>query len=139
MANMAAMVVANYFDSIGFKYRVLGQNGEAISIVMSGDNISSLEIGAIFSENNDTVKLVVFELAKFPANKVNDMYKVCNDLNKQYNWAKFYVNEEDGQISVEDDAVIQLDSAGEETFRCIQQLFGVCNIAYPNIMRGIYV
>ena len=138
MANMAAKLTAAYMDSVNMKYDIVGDDGEAISAGFSLDNREPLRVIMHFDSDCESVKLVAYDLAKFPADRKDRMYKVCNDLNAKYRWIKFYVDEKDNTITAEDDAVIQIDSCAKETVQCCIQLVQIADEAYPEIQKAIW-
>ena len=59
-------------------------------------------------------------------------------MNNRFNWVKFFVDESDSTITLSDDAVIQLDSCGEEIIKLIQFMTLVADEAYPEFMKAIW-
>jgi hypothetical protein len=66
------------------------------------------------------------------------MYKVVNECNDTYNYEKFVLIEKHSQICVRDDAVIQLDSCGEECYELMMRMAMVVDDAYPKFMKAIW-
>ena len=66
------------------------------------------------------------------------MYELCSKMNNRFNWVKFFVDESDSTITLSDDAVIQLDSCGEEIIKLIQFMTLVADEAYPEFMKAIW-
>lgn len=102
------------------------------------ENREGIRVLMYFDSNNASVKIRTQNLVKFDASKKEKMYKVCNELNARFRWVKFFVDENDNTITAEDDAIIQLDSCGEEVFRCCLQLTKISDDAYPYFMRAIW-
>ena len=138
MANMAARMTGAFFDSKGLSYEVLGNDGEVIRAGFAMDNREGIRVLMFFDDDSTGVKIRAFDLVKFPPNKKEAMYKICNEMNSTYRWIKFFVDEKDNTIVAEDDAVIQLDSCGEEVFRCCLQLVSIADDAYPEFMKYIW-
>jgi hypothetical protein len=138
MENLAAKVTAAYFDSRNLHYEVLGEDSSILRAGFTMDNRDGIKVLMFFDDDSKACKLRAFEVAKFAENKKEKMYQVCNALNAKYRWIKFFVDEEDNTITAEDDAVIQLDTCGEEVFQCCLQLVNIVDAAYPDIMRGIF-
>ena len=138
MENMAAKVTAAFFDQKQLRYDRRGENGEAIIAGFAMDNKEGMKVLMVFDDNNSGVKLTGLEIAKFPESKKADVYKLCSEMNARFRWAKFYVDEDDNTIVAEDDAVIFLDTCGEEVLRCCLQLVKVVDVAYPMIMKALY-
>ena len=64
------------------------------------------------------------EYAFCPDERIPDMLIICNSLNDQYNWLKFFVNKRN-YVAVADDAVISVKTAADE---CLELLSNVCRI-----------
>lgn len=74
---------------------------------------------------------------RVPADKLPDMYAVCNAINARYKWLKFYVDE-DNDLMVEDDAILSIESAAEESFELLMRRINIMNETKGEIMRVIY-
>lgn len=139
MANMAAKVTAAYFDSEDLKYDLTGENEE---VILSGFSMKnrpgSQRLVIHFDDNEKGVAIRAFEVAKFPEEKKESMYKLVNQLNDKFRWIKFTVDEEDCTITAADDAVIELDTCGQEVWQCCRQMLGIIDEAYGDIMKGIF-
>ena len=137
MGSMAAQVTAAFFDSKGIRYD-MSDDGQAISTGFEMDNREGLKILIVFDPGDESVALRAYNVAKIPANKTDSMFAVVNYLNTKYRWIKFVIDEEDNTITAEDDAVIQLDSCGEEVLECCRHIVGIVDRAYPEIMASIF-
>ena len=136
--NMASKATQAFFDSEGIKYELLNEDTGLIRLGFTMENKDSLSIFLDFSADGTSVSLVSFEIAKAPVEKKYKMFELCNSLNKRYKWVRFYYDEEKAMITAQDDAVIQLDSCGEEIIRCCIQMKHIVDEAYPEIMRAIF-
>ncbi|MBR3299613.1 MAG: YbjN domain-containing protein [Clostridia bacterium] len=74
---------------------------------------------------------------RVPADKLSDMYAVCNAINARYKWLKFYVDE-DNDLMVEDDAILSVESAAEESFELLMRRLNIMKETKAEIMRVIY-
>lgn len=138
MANMAAKLTAAYMESIDMKHEVMGEDGEVISLSFALDNREGLRLVIHFSENGDSIKISAYDLVKFPSDRKDRMYKVCNELNAKYRWVKFYVDERDDTITADTDEIIQMDSCAEHTVQATVQLVQIADEAYPDIQRALW-
>lgn len=136
--NAAAKATADYYDEKGVKYERLGDLGEIMVSRFKQKNRDSIDVIVIFDEDSTSAKIRSYNIAKFGDDKKEILYRICNELNSQYRWIKFYVDENDNSITAEDDAVIQLDSCGDEILRCSSQLVKIVDDTYPVIMKAIY-
>ena len=138
MGSMSAKVTKAFFESKGLHVKQAGDSGEVLIGGFAMENREGMMIIMHFDEDDGSAKVITQDLAKIPDNAVEKMYKVINDLNKRFRWIKFYIDDSDNTITAEDDAVIQLDSCGQEMLRCCIQLAKIADDAYPIIMKAIY-
>lgn len=109
------------------------------SVVVSCRNSGTKsDINVIFSGDDDGKHVgfrTVFDHCpkdRYPAAMV-----ACNALNNQYRWLKFYLDD-DGDIMVEDDAIVFEDSAAAECFELIARTVSILEEARPILMRVMY-
>ena len=135
MRSQAANMFVKYLDSKGIKYDILNEDE---SIITSGWDLenASVRVYYAFSEDNVDVNITGMDFLKIPENKLDLMYKVCNEANFKYRWVKFYVN--DDTVCASDDALIQLDSAASEVFDLTGSLISVIDDAYPMFMKALW-
>lgn len=138
MANTAVRVVAAFFDEKGLKYSIIGEKEDCIKLGFTMDSRDGLDVLIIMDEDGESAKVRAYDLAKFPANKIDVMYKTCNELNKDYRWLKFFVDESDNTITCDMDAIIQLDSCGMELYELCFRLVHIADEAYPRFMKALY-
>lgn len=134
--NLAMKMTAAFLDSKGVRYQVLDE--KAMRIGFSADNKDTVEVIVVFDDDNTSVGLRSFKYCKFDDEKREEMYKLCSQKNFRYRWVKFYVDEQDNTITIADDAVIQLDSCGEEVFELVYRMVGIADDCYRDFMRAIY-
>ena len=127
-----------YLDSQNMHYK-LDEEKNVIEIGIGGlDNIGSIKILLIFSDNDRIVGLRAYNVCKFQEAKSEPMYRVCSQMNHQFRWVKFYVDENDWTITAEDDAIVTLGSVGEELLELTMRMAGIVDEAYPNFMKAIW-
>ena len=136
--NLAAKVTAAFFEKEGLKCKISSDDGRLLMTGFGMKNRESIIVQMFFEEDNTAVHLMAIDLVKVPDDRKDRMYKVVNQMNAKFPWIKFVVRDELPVISAEDDAVIQLDSCGEEVLRCCIQLVGICDQAYPLLMKELF-
>lgn len=140
MATMASKIVESYFEEKGSKAHVVEDD-----LLKAGWNLSNNASIDVFMEFLDDthVHLEGINYAAIPSSKLDDMYKVVNGLNIKYKNVKFVLishedNPENNTICLRDDAVIQLDTCGEEVYELVQMLLAIADNAYPIIMKALW-
>lgn len=136
---MYGTLVKKYFESQGLKYRELpDDNNVVLRVGFNGKNKPELEALLFINEEGHNVALRSFNYCSVPEEKKNAIYKVCSDMNHQFRWVKFYVDEKDNTVSVEDDAILAEENAGDECMELCIRMIKICDDAYPAFMRAIY-
>ena len=99
--------------------------GRVTTLMFSGDD-NGVHVGL----------RTVFE--KCPPEKVPDLLVICNSLNVQFRWLKFCIDN-DNNIMVEDDAILNPETAGDECFELLVRTIQIMDEVKPTIMRGIFL
>lgn len=129
-------VIKAQLDSEGLKYQEVDP-GRAVRVGFSHmPNAGAVGVIVFMDEDDASIALRSFNLVTLDDAVKPAMYKVCSDLNAQYRWMKFYVDEKDNTITVAADAVTQLDSVGEETMELVARMVRIIDEAYPTLMRA---
>lgn len=136
--NTTAKVVKAYIESKGFNCQAMEGRENVLWSSGSGDNIQNVRVIMNFTDEGGYVSLRSYNLCKFDDSKKADMYKVCSELNARFKWVKFYVDESDNTITCQDDAIIQLDSAGPECFELLLRMYSIMDDSYPVIMKTVW-
>ena len=87
------------------------------------------------SDNEHLALRTVFE--RIPDDKIADLLVVCNALNTEWRWFKFFIDG-DKDLMIADDAVVSPETAGQEAFELLARVVNVMNEVKPTIMRAIY-
>ena len=99
-------------------------------------NNTNVEIVSIFDNDNHTVAVRCFGFIKVNEEQFPKALLCCNKLNKEVRWVKFYVD--DGDINIDDDALVYGDTAGEEVLELVFRMAGIAEDAYPKINKAIW-
>ena len=126
-------LVINYLEQEGIKYQDTGDF--SISVSYGGDNMKSVAINVFFDKDGDNVvQFDCWTIANFKG-KETAAYKVCNELNAQYRWVKFFVDN-DGDIRGQIDACIDEESCGAECLELVQRSVNIIDGSYPAFMKA---
>lgn len=134
MANMAARIFAAALEEREVRYSYMNEEESVIHVGWKIEG-GKLDLNFAFSDDNEDVQIFGFFL-KVPEEKITVMYEACNQCNCDYRWAKFSVRK--GQVCVESDAVIQLDSCADEVFGYMVRLTKIVERAYPTLMKAMW-
>ena len=138
MANMALNAAVGFFDATGFKYSRLEKDPNGLEAYYNMDNRDRLRVLIFFDEDGEAAKVCSWNVVDFPADKKEKMYAVCNELNAQYRWVKFYVDEKDNSVTAEYDMDIDLDTCGKRVRSNCATLASIVDKSYPTMMKAIW-
>lgn len=107
-----------------YTYRGTTDDGaEQVRISYNDDFYDSIVCNLYFADNGKHVQIFAWNLVNVTAGK-NYAYQVCNKLNYDYKWVKFYLDETDNTITCQWDAVITPDS-GEAVLEMVKRMVAV--------------
>ena len=132
--NLAAQKVAQYLDKKGIRYKLDGEQKEILRLGFPGKVVGALKYRCIFGEGNETVSILIYDLA-FSEENTGKMYRLCSQLNGQYRFARFYVDESSHSITIQADAFLNMETCGEEVYKLIVILEEIGNEAAAEIMK----
>lgn len=138
MSSMAAKITAAYFESKNMDF-MISEDFTSITTQFDLENTDGINVFIRFDPDDHTVNLTTSNIITFPETKLPEMLALANALNCQFRWIKFVVDEQNKSIIAQDDAVIQLDSCGEEVFECSLHFAKIVDAAYPLITAVVSV
>ncbi|MCD7956036.1 MAG: YbjN domain-containing protein [Lachnospiraceae bacterium] len=137
--NRAAQSYINTLQKNDIKVKETFETEKGQTVVKCGWNLSTtkIDILVVFPEDCKYAEIRCFNFAKVPKDRLGHALIACNELNKKYKWVKFYVDE-DGDITAEDDAIIDVATCGDECFELMIRMTQIVNESYPVVMKAIY-
>ena len=135
--NPAAKAVSDYYKYMNINHTMYGEDCEILIAQFPMKHRTPIKVHAYFSSDINNVKICALQLVQFPPEKRMLMYQVCNDMNAEYRWIKFYADRQINSITVEDDAVIDLNTCAQEVLQCTNQLIRISDEAYPAFFNAI--
>ena len=92
----------------------------------------------IFSGDQGEYLSIYLVYERVPEEKIADLLVVCNDLNCQYKWVTYYMDE-DHDIVIHNDALLTPETADEVAFELLVRLVKIAEDAKPQVMKALYV
>ncbi len=130
----------SFMDEKGIRYDYFERTekrNEAVKITYSGENAESISVIFFFDDNNKSVNVKSFSIAKIPSNKLMDVYVILNELNAEYRWVKFFVDS-DNEVTVSGDALVDATSAGPECHEIMIRYINIIDEVYPRLMKVLW-
>ena len=119
------------------KFRDLDER--AVRLSFHSDTVpNGVTVYVIFdAEDNNGVHFTARDFAIVPKDKYAAVLLACNEANAKYRWVKFYIND-DLEIVLDEDAVIDRSSVGQECAEVAFRISDILDDAYGSFMKAIY-
>lgn len=122
----------NHLKKNDIKYNQ--EDDHVISISFKGDNIDRVKAYVFFDEDGDPyVHLKCWTISSFK-NNVEKGLLLCNALNIEYRWVRFYIDK-DFDLSADMDAKIDILTCGENCLFLVKRIANIVDDAYPQIAK----
>ena len=85
-----------------------------------------------------TVQIIVPFIQGIPTTQENEikMSLLCNGINRHFRWIKMCY--EDGELTVYNDDVVNIDTVGDEIIECAKRIVLVCDDMYAEVQKAIW-
>ena len=134
MANYKQLFM-RYMDQEGIKYT--DTDDFVVKVVYTGDNLKSIPVFVFFDKDGDPlVQLKCWEIANFKNKEAKAMI-ACNQMNKEWRWIKFYLDD-DADIIAGCDAYIDEATCGSECLSLVRRMVNIVDDAYPTFGRALW-
>ena len=109
-----------------------------VELNMTGDNTSVL-IRFISTDNNNDVKVMTADFAKFPQKKLADGYELANELSREYKYMKFTIDN-DGDMCAQYDFPVQISNEclGPVALEILMRCAKIIDDCYPKVMKTLW-
>lgn len=109
---------------------------EESSVLHVGINTEKTSFEALYisrSEKND-VALRIYNLIKFPPDKLDAMLECVNAANLRFRFLKFTVDEQNDSVDAAYDFTIEGEGIGECAYELLMRSAGIIDDCYPTFM-----
>ena len=129
-----AQIVIDQFNAKGFTFdaKEVGEGDVILKFPYNG-MVATL----LFSGDDGKYLTVFFQLDSAPQGKEVDVIVACNTMNSMFKWLKFYLDK-NNNIIAQDDAILDSDSAFDETMELMLRAFSIIKDVKPTLMRTLY-
>ena len=119
------------------KYNYMGINedgDEQINVSFSGDYMDTIDVKIFFDEDLDAVSMRSWRVINFKSSDMAKVLALVNELNNEYKYVKFVVDEEDLSVDAEIDCPLRDDAnAGEIAYDALYYIVMIVDEAYPDL------
>lgn len=136
--NMEKMI--SFLKEKEMRHQIIDDN----RLVMIGntEKVKGIQILMFFREvKNGAVQyaqISVPKLSVFPEDKLADMYRLCNKLNKDYCGVSFYVAEKTHAVVVNVRSIATSANVASNVYSDVVGMVSCIDEAYPQIMKEIW-
>ena len=111
---------------------------EKVTVIYTGNSIPSIRIFFVFNKDCEDVAIRVFDIVKLPENKIDGFFKVVNEANRRFRFAKFVLDTNDNTVQAEMDAAFRTHAVGEICLELMNRCVDICDKAYPDFMKALW-
>ncbi len=119
----------DFLEAKDLKYTYYGltEDGEEfVSVSITCNNYDSLEVALFFDPEEDAVSLRMWNIINVTAGK-NYAYATLQQLNAQYKYCKFVLDESDSTLQGEQDMFIDKDHCGKPVYDAMRYMMIVAD------------
>ena len=139
MVYQATKLIADTFKEAGLKYGI--QEVGPLSFVelgFTGDNCT-FKLRFISADDDNDVKVMTEDFAKYPENKFGNGYKLMNELSRTYKYYKFTMDDKGGVCAQFDFPVaLPSDAIGKVALELALRCAKIVDDVYPQVMKSIW-
>lgn len=139
MVYQATKLIADAFKGAGPKYGV--QEVGSLSFVELGftGNNCTFKLRFISADDDNDVKVMTEDFAKYPENKFENGYKLMNELSRTYKYYKFTMDDKGGVCAQYDFPVsLPTDAIGKVAIELALRCAKIIDDVYPMVMKSIW-
>lgn len=138
-AETKLQLAAKEMTKVGVKHQIcLVGPHKFLEAGFSGKNLS-IKLRMFAVGDNGEFKILSDSIAKVPSEKTQDGYKLMNELNRDYKYAKFIL-EDNGSVTAQWDLPDNVNAAsiGPTAVEMLLRVANIIDSAYPEIMKMIW-
>ena len=133
---------ANFIETLktnDWKYKDVQSLENGNDRVCCGVNckLTTVDYHFFFDKDGKSVTMRVFRLFAVPIDKKLQIMEVMNDANKDYRWAKFFIDGE-SWMNIQIDAVINAENAGPICLELMIRTSQIIDATYSKFMHEIW-
>ena len=132
----------DFFERQGMKYspdiETLKSGKDVVKVTYTGANKEIIRFNIFVDPDEDNVAIRVWTIAKTTnTRQVAAVSLVLNDLNKNYRWYRWYLDD-DREVTAAVDAVITADTIGAVVSELVQRGVNIIDENYPKVMKALW-
>ncbi len=119
-------------EKIVYTYLGVDNDGDDGLLLEFSEDDFDFDLRIYFTEDNESVFMLVWDLISFPKEDYAAVVNVCNDLNAEYRFITFHVDKSDNTVTATYDLVVRPnDDVGTIVFEAIGWMEYILVEGYP--------
>ena len=107
-----------------------------VGISTIGEHSNNIYLQLYIKEQGD-VQIKLFSLCKVKEEKEIEMLRTLNELNRDYRWVTFFIDE-NSEVTIDTDFMVSEDDVRDRCFEMAQMFVDIVDEAYPKIMMTLW-
>ncbi len=109
-----------------------------VRVAYSGENLKTIPIIVYFDDDGEPiVQMKCWDIASFKDEKFDNGVAVCNELNKQFRWVCFYLDDDCDVVAMLD-AYVDEENCGNICTNLVHRMVSIIDEAYPTLMKALW-
>ena len=120
---------------IEYDYNGVDDDGDEGVYIAFPDEESGIAVRAFFDANGADCSLLAWNVIDYDEADFADIVELCNQLNADYRWVRFYADTSDDSVTVAADASFTKSSAGMISAEMMDHIVSVVGKAWPELSK----
>ena len=109
-----------------------------VEAAFNGKNFPSATFYVISKSEGNDVAIRAANLVKFPPERLEKLYAVCNAINRKYRHAKFVVDPDKNVVTMEMDIPSRCENVGAVAEELLVRAVSILDAVYPQLMQATW-
>lgn len=137
MKNEVAAAYASFLDEKNVTYFTGGEEEQLLQVTWNISEGAEIIIMHIFDRESESVRILGSGFIVIPEDRMQEAYRLCNILNKEFRWVTFYADEADFQFMVSHDAKVTAQNCGPICLEAMMNIVDIVNETYPLMKKDL--
>ena len=131
--------VRSAFEEKGLKYKEFTELPDGSTVMIAGfdGQFTAFEMVIYFDSEDHTAMIRIPKLTKVPIDRRYEVLSTLNQLNQEYRWTRFFVDQND-DVTVQIDQILSKDQNADSVMELIVRTLQIVDEAYPKFMKAIW-
>lgn len=123
-------------EKVKYEFDTSEKEYDWVGILTIGEHSNNIYLQFYIKEQGD-VQIKLFSLCKVKEEKEIEMLRTLNELNRDYRWLTFFIDE-NSEVTINTDFMVSEDDVRDRCFEMAQMFVDIVDEAYPKIMMTLW-